>query len=250
MKRPSWQMWVGAGLLAVSGLFYVIHYLIFRDVHHILLWSFTSLAFLPVSVLFVTLIINRLLTVKQKQQRLQKLNMVIGAFFSEVGTHLLTCCSGLDPKVASLRDRLGVDGTWDKRRFQETMRWLKTHGYQVEGIQADLPSLKRFLTEERDFLLRLLENPNLLEHEAFTTLLRAVFHLAEELGFRHDLSILPDTDVNHLAGDIRRVYVMLVRQWVDYMHFMKEFYPYLFSLSVRTNPFNVQASVVIEDTQA
>ena len=249
MKRPSWQMWVGAGLLAASGLFYVIHYLIFRDAHHILLWSFTSLAFLPVSVLFVTLIINRLLTVKQKQQRLQKLNMVIGAFFSEVGTSLLSCCSGLDPEVSLLRDRLGVNGTWDKKQFQETLRWLKTHAYKVEGVHADLPALKSFLAEERDFLLRLLENPNLLEHEAFTTLLRAVFHLTEELGYRRDLSALPEADVTHLAGDIRRAYVMLVRQWVDYMHFMKEYYPYLFSLAVRTNPFDTQSSAVIEDTQ-
>ena len=247
MKRPSWQVWVGAGLLAVSGLFYVVHYLVFRDAHHIFLWSFTSMAFLPVSVLFVTLIINRLLTVKQKQQRLQKLNMVIGAFFSEVGTTLLSSFSGFDPEIALLRERLGVNGTWDKTRFQETLRWLKTHSYRVEGVQTDLPALKSFLISERDFLLRLLENPNLLEHEAFTTLLRAVFHLAEELGYRRDFSVLPAADVNHLAGDIRRAYVMLVRQWVDYMHFMKVYYPYLFSLAVRTSPFDAQASAVIQE---
>jgi hypothetical protein len=56
-----------------------------------------------------------------------------------------------------------------------------------------------FLLEERDFLLRLLENPTLLEHESFTDLLRAVFH-----------------------------------------------HPYLFSLAMRTNPFDRQASPIVQ----
>jgi hypothetical protein len=68
---------------------------------------------------------------------------------------------------------------------------------------------------ERDFLVRLLENPILLEHESFTELLRAVFHLTEELAAREDLGNLPDSDYKHLAGDIKRAYVLLVHQWLD-----------------------------------
>jgi len=246
MKRPSWQMLFGIGLIAASGLLYFLHYLVFRDGAHIFLWSFTSLAFLPVSVLFVTLIINRLLTVKQQQMKLQKMNMVIGAFFSEVGTHLLAWFSDLDPDVQALRDQLVVDQTWDKKRFLGTRTRLRLHSYRVDGERTDLKSLKEMLTAKRDFLLRLLENPNLLEHEAFTSLLRSVFHLAEELGFREDVAVLPDTDREHLVGDVRRAYVMLVRQWIDYMLFMKEHYPYLFSLAMRTNPFDQSASPVLD----
>ena len=71
--RPSWQLMLGVALVAISAVLYVLHYVVFRDAHHIVFWSLTSLAFLPISVLFVTLIINRLLTQRQQQARLRKL---------------------------------------------------------------------------------------------------------------------------------------------------------------------------------
>ena len=89
MKRPRGQIILGLSLIAISAILYLFHYAIFRDPHHIFLWSMTSLAFLPISVLFVTLIINQLLSGREKRARLEKLEMVIGTFFSEVGTRLL-----------------------------------------------------------------------------------------------------------------------------------------------------------------
>jgi len=85
-----------------------------------------------------------------------------------------------------------------------------------------------------------------LEHESFTELLRAVFHLREELLSRRDLIQLPDSDYAHLALDIRRAYTFLVHQWLDYMKYLKKNYPYLFSLSMRTNPFDPGASAVVK----
>jgi len=51
-------------------------------------------------------------------------------------------------------------------------------------------------------VLRLLENPNLLEHEAFT-------------------------------------------EWLSHMEHLKSDYPYLFSLAVRSNPFDPNASIAV-----
>jgi len=88
---------------------------------------------------------------------------------------------------------------------------LKKHGYKLfyekndpEAIQF-LETLRRVLVSERAFLLRLLENPNLLEQEAFTEQLRAVFHLADELQYRTDLAHLPGgvTDTSLLTHDER-----------------------------------------------
>jgi len=53
------------------------------------------------------------------------------------------------------------------------------------------------------FMLSLLENPNLLEHDSFTDLLLAIFHLSEELAARDTLVGLPQSDYEHLAGDIK-----------------------------------------------
>src|SRR5262249_55930524 len=105
--------------------------------------------------------------------------------------------------------------------------------------------LRDFLVGKREFLLTLMENPNLLEHEEFTDLLWAVFHLLEELQARKELAALPHTDLDHLTGDIRRVYCHLVIAWITYLHHLKTDYPYLFSLAVRTNPLNPSARVEI-----
>ncbi len=91
--------------------------------------------------------------------------------------------------------------------------------------------------------MRLLENPNLLEHENFTELLWALTHVVEELGARKYLEKLNENDLAHLNGDVNRAYAILVREWVLYMEHLKKRYPYLFSFALRTNPFDDVAAV-------
>lgn len=105
--------------------------------------------------------------------------------------------------------------------------------------------LRDYLKTKRDFLVRLLENPMLLDHESFTDLLRAVFHLTEELEAHGDLKTLADTDIAHLGGDIHSAYYNLVMQWLGYMKHLKKTHPYLFSLALRTNPFDRVAAPVV-----
>jgi hypothetical protein len=123
---------------------------------------------------------------------------------------------------------------------------LRKHSYEVESRKGDLEELRNFAREKRLFLLALLENPNLLEHESFTEMLWAIFHLTEELCHRPGVKELPETDFKHLSGDITRAYRLIVREWLGYMEHLKNNYPYLFSLAVRTNPFNPDARVFVE----
>jgi hypothetical protein len=245
-KRFGWQIGFGSMLVAASAILYLVHYLILRDVHDVVSWALGSLAFLPISVLFVTLVIDRLLRVREMHSRLDKLNMVIGAFFSEVGMTLLSSFSDLDPSLEQIRAHLVVRGDWSREEWREVSRSVRTHKFDIQIQVEYLEMMNKFLTERRGFLLRLLENPNLLEHETFTDLLRAVFHLTEELGYRNDLRSLPDADYAHLAFDTKRAYALLVSEWLDYMRHLRENYPYLFSLAIRTNPFDQNASPIVQ----
>ena len=38
MKRPSWQVMLGLTLIALAGALYLIHFLLFRDAHHIFIF--------------------------------------------------------------------------------------------------------------------------------------------------------------------------------------------------------------------
>ena len=246
MKHFRWQILLAAFLIFLSAILYLIHYAIFKDAHHIFLYLVGDIAFIPIQVLLVTVIIHQLLNAREKNARMQKLNMVIGAFFSEVGTKLLTHFSDWDPKLDKIRKELMVTGDWSQEEFLAVSKRLRKYDYGIDIQRVDLEGLRKFLGAKLDFLLRLLENPSLLEHESFTDLLWAVFHLAEELAARDSFTKLPRTDYEHLAGDIKRVYVLLVHQWLNYMEHLKDNFPYLFSLAMRTNPFDQEASPIVQ----
>jgi hypothetical protein len=241
-RRFSWQIGLGISLLALSALVYWVHFLIFRDSHHIFIYMIGDIAFVFIEVLMVTLIIHGVLSLREKRAIMDKLNMVIGAFFSEVGTRLLQIFSDMDPDSAALRRGLILTPDTSERDFSSLRQRLAGHKYAAATDHDALEELQGFLVERRNFLLRLLENPNLLEHESFSDLLWATFHLTEELAHRRDVQSLPETDYQHLGGDVARVYELLTAEWLSYMEHLRANYPYLFSLAVRTNPFDPDAS--------
>jgi len=246
MKRFKWQIIFGASLIALSAIIYISQIFIFERPQDTFFYIFQDIAFVPIQVLLVTLIIAQLLSIREKRAMLKKMNMVIGAFFSEVGTGLLKSFLDFDVHYDETRENLIITNEWSEREFSAVKKSLKVYDYKIESRKGDLEDLKGFLTDKREFLLGLLENPNLLEHESFTDLLWAVFHLTEELACRADVKQLPVTDYAHLSGDIKRAYVLLISEWLAYMKHLKDVYPYLFSLAVRTNPFDPNASVEVK----
>src|SRR4030065_673742 len=204
-----------------------------------------DLAFLPLEVFLVVVVIERVLARREKQAIMQKLNMVVGAFFSEVGNELLPrllCCFD---KGNNISQRLAVKQSWTHTDFKKAMAFAETIEGESDCSCIDLNELKMFLVQKRQFLLALLENPNLLEHERFTDLLWATFHLTEELEARKSLTDCPEADIGHIAGDIQRVYSQLIVEWLFYVEQLKSNYPYLFSLVARTHPFQKPPSPVV-----
>jgi hypothetical protein len=94
-------------------------------------------------------------------------------------------------------------------------------------------------------MLTLLENPNLLEHDTFTDMLLAIFHLEEELEARQALDALPESDLAHIAGDLERVFTHLVRGWLAYVEYLRSDYPFLYSLVLRTHPLQDHPTPIV-----
>ncbi|MDD1718127.1 MAG: hypothetical protein LUO88_03530 [Methanoregulaceae archaeon] len=245
MQRLRWQVLLALFLVVLSAFLYVVHFIIFQDAHHILIYLLGDIAFLPLEVLFVTLVIDTLLERHERLIRIEKMKMVIGTFFSALGSDLLVRFSSADPHIGKIRGELVVQQTWGEEDFRGICTLLQTYSYDCDITRMSLSSLKNLLHSNQDFLLRLLENPALLEHESFTELLSAIFHLSEELRYRRDISTLPMTDLHHLQGDIVRIYAPLAREWLEYMRYLKGNYPYFFSLAMRTNPFDENASPIV-----
>jgi hypothetical protein len=244
-KIFTWRVVFGLVLVSLSIAFYTLHYVVFHDTHHIFLYLIGDIAFLFLDVLIVALVLERIFSYREKIAVINKMNMLIGIFFIEIGNKFLFLLHDMDVQQGDLSDVLVFTNHSTRKDFARAILKLKKHQYQIDIKQSHLPGIKELLLSKRDFLASLLANPNLLEHQRFADLLWAVFHLMEELSYREDLADLSVADKQHLALDIRRAYQHLLGEWIYYLRHLKDAYPYLYSLAIRINPFDVNASVEI-----
>src|ERR1700690_1538935 len=112
MNRVKWQIALGVLLVAISVFLYVVQITIFHSTRDTYFYLFQDLAFIPIQVLLVTLILNQLLNVREKLSMLNKLNMVIGTFFREVGPTLIKSFAAFDQNADRIRAELLVQGEW------------------------------------------------------------------------------------------------------------------------------------------
>ena len=240
-KIINWKIIAGIAMVLLSIVFYVIHYLIFDNAHHIFIFLIGDIAFVFIEVLMVTLIIHHLLFEWEKRSHLKKLNMVIETFFSEFGKHLLVYLSNFDKNLHKVHCFITDKNDCRELNFKSAFKAIKGYKADIDINKMDLSKLMKFLTEKRAFLVNMLQNPSLLEHETFTEVLMSVFHIAEELAAR-ELDGLSEEDIKHTKVDIERAYNKLIHQWLDYMQYTRENYPYFFRFAMRTNPFDEKAS--------
>jgi len=245
-KRFSWRVVMALGLIGASALVYALDYLIFQRPRELFNSLISDIAFLFIYILVVIIILEEVLSRREKQGMMNKMNMVIGTFFNDIGLKILQSFPRYVENTADLAPQLEFGGRWQKKDFQNAMEAARCFPYKARVTPASLRELRTLLCDHRSFLLRLLENPNLLEHDRFTDLLWAVFHLMDELEMREgDLENLPEADYLHLAGDLRRAYSQIASEWLAYAQHLKESYPFLFSLAARVNPFSKSASPIV-----
>jgi len=244
-KIFTWRVVFGLVLISLSAVFYALHYSLFHDAHHIFLYLVGDVAFLFLDVLIVALVLERIFSHREKIAMFHKMNMLIGVFFVEIGNKFLSCLRDADRDRQDLSGVLIFSNSSTRKDFARAITWLKKHQYHLNIRECSLPGLKALLLSQRSFLASLLANPNLLEHQRFANLLWATFHLAEELSYRENFEALSEADQQHLAVDMRRAYQHLLVEWVHYLWHLKDNYPYLYSLALRTNPFDANASVKI-----
>lgn len=248
MKVQKWQIELAALLLLLTLAFYTIRWMLFPGIalhNEMIRFLLGDIAFLFLQVLLVTVFIDRVAQQREQDEMRQKLNMVVGAFFSEMGTQLLGKLAVADTNLFQVRDGLIPRHGWTTEQYKTAQAAFKAHDAKMDITACDLEEIKALLAAEKSYLLGLLGNRSLLEHEQFTDLLWAITHVAEELAARDSLDDIPAPDAAHLSGDVKRAYTLLGEQWLAYLQHLQTNYPYLFSLAARTNPLDPTASVTV-----
>ncbi len=245
MKKYYKGILIGIGFITLSAILYYSHFLIFKDSHHIFLYLLGDIAFLPIEVLLVSVIFHKVIEDKDKKERLKKVNMVLSVFFSEAGVELMQFFAREDDNLSDFQEFLLIKPQWDNRDYKNALKNLKGVRHHLSFAGSCLISLSEFLTSHRELFLKLLENPFLVEHETFTDLIMSLSHAEQELSRRKNLLNLNDNDYRHLMTDIERAYKLLLVEWLIYMNHQRKSYPFLYSFSIRTNPFDPNAEVEI-----
>ena len=237
MKKPKSDAQILILLLCSSAIIYAIQLLLFEKPQDTEFYILQDCAFLPLQVALVTVVLGKELGNREKRQHIEKLGMVISAFFSEAGLEVLTVLARSADDPEAFRRSLAFDERWTAKDFSRAAAEMGRAELHPRCLPTLLPELKVLLLEKREFLLRLLENPTLLEHDGFTDMLLAVFHLTEELLAREDLAGVTGADAAHLSVDMERALRRLAVQWLQHTSSLQKNYPYLFSLEARRNPF-------------
>jgi len=249
MKKARSELVTILLLVIVSIALYVLQLFLFHSPRETAFYVLQDIAFLPIQVALVTVILGRYVNDRNKRVRLNKINMVIDAFFSEAGTAVLIELAGFADNIEKIKPTLAISQNWSDSDFSKTANYLKTVELHMQCSLEKLVSLKTLLMDRRDFFLRMLENPNLLEHDSFTDMLFAVFHITEELLARDDFSSSSKADIKHLEIDAERALRALIVQWIYHIRYLNLNYPYLYSLEVRRNPFGNAKSISLDDEE-
>jgi len=246
MKRSASLTAIIGGLLASAALIYLVDFAAYPNLHDSMgFYTLLDIAFIPLNVLIVGLFINRLIAQREKAELLHKMNMVVGAFFSEMGNDLIRRLACFDRDIDADREHLLFTARWTADDFDAHRRAVCGDTHPMDLDRGNLDDVRDALAAQRTFILGLLQNGNLLEHAGFTDALWAVSHLSEELSARADLSAMPPADRAHIELDMSRAYGRLLGEWLGYVRHLKVDYPYLFSFAVRSNPFDPDARIEV-----
>lgn len=232
--------------VSLSLVIYIIQIFIYRRISDTGFYFLQDMAFLPLQVAIVTVIISKFLSIREKKARTKNMNMAINAFFAEVGTELIKYLNKFIVISENIQIELNINAKWTTRDYLKAIKTIKGYDFPIDSRSSDLTELKEILSYKRNFLLIMLENSNLLEHDTFTDMLWAIFHLTDELTERKSFEALPEPDLLHLTIDMKRAYVALTIEWVNYCSRLKIDYPYLFSMEIRKNPFDENRSIIIK----
>lgn len=239
---------IGIVLILLSAALHGVHYMMFRDLHHIMLYLLGDIAFIPLEVFLVTLVIDRMLEGRDRAKLMEKLSMLIGLFYQEMGSELLRTCAAADSHIETLQGKCHVTARWEEADYKKLEEVLKNFRYKLDMNQIDLDAMYLFLDSKKEMMVSLIANPSLLEHDTFSELLMSVSHMHEELALRQILNKEDSNrkDMEHLRMDLERVYGHLAREWQFYMKHLKVRYPYLFATAMINNPFERRLRTELE----
>lgn len=241
-KKINGSIVLSTGLLIISMIIYAIHYIIFGHAEDTISGIILSLGYVPLGMIYEILILDKILEAREKIKSTNKINMLMGSFYHEIGNRILNLIVEGDRSIKEVQVYTQVSLLWEADQFQTLSEVLTSYKCDLDIDNINLDEINNMLDLESKFLLSLITNPMLDEYEDFGNMIMSLLHLRDELQSRFYNKMLMDYEKIHIRNDICRVYRHLLLQWVDYMKHLKDVYPELYVKALINSPFDSRDS--------
>ena len=157
-KRLSWKVKFSIIMVLLIIIIYGSNYLVLGDAEHIISYVWTHLGFIPVDILLVAFLLDEIIEKKEKEAMLEKLDMLMSTFFSEVGNELISQLSTVNKYKASTENLKSIKN-WNEEDFDNKLSELKkstvdfSADVPVEQREEFLENLRTLLAGKREFII-------------------------------------------------------------------------------------------------
>ena len=79
----SWKFKFAIVMLIIASIFFVSRIIVLGDPEEVVAYLWKQIGFIPVNILIVTLLLNGIMNKKEREAILEKLDMLMGTFFTE-----------------------------------------------------------------------------------------------------------------------------------------------------------------------
>ena len=117
-KRLSWKLKFSILMVLLIIIIYGSNYLVLGDAEHIISYVWTHLGFIPVDILLVAFLLDEIIERKEKEAMLEKLDMLMSTFFSEVGNELINQLSTVNNYKASTENLKSIKN-WEDKAYEK-----------------------------------------------------------------------------------------------------------------------------------
>ncbi len=215
-------------LILLSVVIYGLQLLIFKDPRNTFYYIFQDFAFLPITIALATLVVGEIMDKKEREERVQKTKMLTSTFYTELGTKLTAELIKISTPKEEIKELLlkGFDSNISEQEFRKRIKALDLKINLNEEVYTEII---HDLIGSQTSLLILSSNPLLLEHEDFTDLLWALFHLMDEYHVRGEFAQMTEADIAHLNDDYRETMKLLLINYFISTRYLKTAYPNLYN---------------------
>ena len=123
-EHKRWKIKFSLLMVVLIIIIYGSNYLVLGDAEHIISYIWTHLGFIPVDILVVAFLLDEIIERKEKEAMLEKLDMLMSTFFSEVGNELISQLSAVNKYNVNTENLKSIKN-WDQKDFENKLAELK-----------------------------------------------------------------------------------------------------------------------------